>query len=156
MLGHKARGNSCYCLLVFLSSFLFFWDTTATCFLQLSQSSSSIFIDGNLLGDFLILSPELTTCCALCQARKVCKQLIQTVALSLFRKASLYEELKHSVNFQNVEPMPVHTTLSASLLQVVVWRFLCLPNIRTFSNEAQNCNLSLAPLVYLVFHFILS
>lgn len=51
---------------------------------------------------------------------ELASSLFQTVALSLLRKASLYEELKHSVNFQNVEPIPVHTTLSASLLQVVV------------------------------------
>lgn len=37
---------------------------------------------------------------------------------------------------------------SASLLQVVVWHFHCLPSIRTLSSEAQNCNLSLALLVY--------
>lgn len=37
---------------------------------------------------------------------------------------------------------------SASLLQVVVWHFPCLPSVRTLSSEAQNCNLSLALLLY--------
>lgn len=69
------------------------------------------------------------------------------LALSWFRKASLYERLKPTVNFQSVEAMLVHTTLSASLLQVVVWLFPCLPSTKTLSNEAQNCNLSLALLV---------
>lgn len=52
------------------------------------------------------------------------------------------------VNFQSVGPMPVHTTLSASLLWLVAWHFPCLPSIKTLCNEAQNCNLSLALLVY--------
>lgn len=52
---------------------------------------------------------------------ELASSLFQTVALSLLRKASLSEEMKHSVNFQIVEPMPVHTTLSTSFLQVGVW-----------------------------------
>lgn len=67
---------------------------------------------------------------------KLGSRLFQTVALSLLRKASLYEELKRSINFQDVEPVRVHTTLSASFIRVVVWLFLWLPNIPTFSSEA--------------------
>lgn len=58
------------------------------------------------------------------KAGKLASTLFQTVALSLLRKASLYEEAEA---FQNVELTPVHATLSAS------WWFGIsrLPNART-------------------------
>lgn len=133
VLRHKAKGNSFF---LRYSSYM------------LSKAESVCFVGGKLLDDFLMLSPELTTWCTFCQDRKACKELISDWALSLFRKASLYEQLKPRVNFQSVEPMPVHTTLSASLVWVVFWHFPCLPSIKTLPNEAQNCNLSLALLVY--------
>lgn len=75
------------CLFISFFFFFFFWGTGATRFLQLSQSSSSIFIDGNLLGDFLILSPELTTHYALCQVRRACKQLISDCCFIFAQKS---------------------------------------------------------------------
>lgn len=55
---------------------------------------------------------------------KLASSLFQTVALSLLRKASLYEEAEA---FQNVELTPVHAALSASW-----WLGISrLPNART-------------------------
>lgn len=124
MLGHEARGNSFF---LGYNSYMLF------------EAESVCFICGNLLDDFLMRhdAPSAKT-------GKLASSLFQTVALSWFRKASLYEQLKPSINFQSVESMPVHTTLSASLLQVVA---SCLPSIKTLSNEAQNCSLFLALLV---------
>lgn len=107
-----------------------YWETTAACFLQLRCPSSLVFRYWQLAWWLSSLSPRAVL--LLCQARKLAGSLFQCVVLSLLRKASLCEELKHRVNFENVLTMPSHVVLSASLFQVVVWHFpdICEHSIR--------------------------
>lgn len=106
--------SSCWAL-------IFYWETTAACFLQLRRPSSLVFRYWELAWWLSSLTPRAVL--LLCQARKLASSLFQSIVLSLLRKASLCEELKHSVNFGNVLTMPGHVAVSASLLQVVVWHF---------------------------------
>lgn len=130
--------------------FCFYWETTAVCFLQLRCRSSLVFRYWELARWLSSLTPRAVL--FLCQARKLASSLFQSVVLSLLRKASLCEELKHSVNFGNVLTMPCHM----ALCQLASGDGLTFPwSIWTLYNEAQNCHLSSVLLIYSVLCFIL-